>query len=61
MATETKIQTPHKNPTYIKITKNNAWIRHGDVLEIPAPMSWVRQYVEYMLATNQEIVVELVP
>lgn len=49
-------------PMYIKISKNGAYItRKHDGIEILAPMTWIRQYVEYMLTTNQEIIVEVVP
>ncbi len=49
-------------PVYIKITKNNVYInRNHDGVEIPVSKTWVRQYVEYMLATNQEVTIEVVP
>ena len=56
MATKTRPQ----NPTHIKITKNNTYIRHDDGIEIPVSKSWLRQYVEYMLAINGEITIEVV-
>ncbi len=61
MATKTQIQIPHKNPTHIKVTKNATHIKYGGGIEVPVSRTWVRQYVEYMLATNQEIVVEVAP
>jgi hypothetical protein len=61
MATKTQIQTPHKTPVCIRVTKNGARIRYDDGIEIPVSMTWTKQYVEYMLATNQEIIVEVVP
>ena len=49
-------------PMHIKIAKNGAYIiKKHDGIEIPVSKTWVRQYVEYMLTTNQEIVVEVAP
>ena len=49
-------------PVCIKITKYGAYISgNRDGIEIPVSKAWVRQYVEYMLATNQEVSIETAP
>jgi hypothetical protein len=50
-----------KNPTYIKVVKSGTYIKYGDEVEVPVSRVWVRQFVEYALVTNQEIVVEVAP
>jgi hypothetical protein len=57
MAIKNQTQTPQK----IVISRNNAYIKYNDRIEIPVSMVWIRQYVEYMLTTNQEIIMEVVP
>jgi len=56
MVTKNKSQ----NSTRVKITKNSTYIKHDDGIEIPVSKTWLRQYVEYMLAVNGEIAVEVV-
>jgi hypothetical protein len=56
---ENKNQT--KNPTHIKITKNNAWINHDNGIEIRVSKTWLREYVEYTLITRKEVVIEILP
>jgi hypothetical protein len=50
-----------KNTTHIKITKNNAWIRHDNGIKITVSKTWIRQYVEYELITSKEVVIEIEP
>jgi hypothetical protein len=59
MATKNQTKIPPKIPPHVKITKNNAWISHDGIVEIPVSKTWIREYVEYMLVTNQEIIVEV--
>jgi hypothetical protein len=61
MVTKTQIQTPQKTPLKIKITPNAAYIVNSNGLEIPVSKSWIRQYIEYALATDSEIIIEVAP
>jgi len=61
MNTQNSQKTSHKNPTHIKITKNNTYVSYGNGIEIPVSKALITQYVEYMLIANENVVIEIVP
>jgi hypothetical protein len=54
-------KNPTQTPTHIKITKNGAWIKHDNGIEIRVSKTWLREYVEYTLITRKEVVIEILP
>jgi hypothetical protein len=61
MATKIPTKNPTQTPTHIKITKNDAWIKHDNGIEIRVSKTWLREYVEYTLITRKEVVIEILP
>ena len=51
----------HKNSTHIRVAKNNVYVKYHDGIEMPVSKSLIRQYVEYMLIANENVVIEIVP
>jgi hypothetical protein len=50
-----------KTSTHIKVTKNSAWVKHDNGIEIRVSKTWLREYVEYALITRKEVVIEILP
>ena len=61
MATKTQAKNLTKTPTHVGVSKNDAWIKHDNGIEIRVSKTWLREYVEYTVITRREVTIEVLP